>query len=290
MDAANPFAPPAADSRPAGSVPEALRLDAAALAEARRRLDLHLRDPDAVAADRTAEGRRVRVITWTFLALPIIPLAIVLLTPVTSAGSAGVAVIVGLIVAIALAVPAVLLLAQDLRVVPRSQAVDPVRALDGWLRACRLGRGGYLRSCLAPTARECTLAAPDLTPVVAGPGLFPADDPTALTAWVRTFARPGHGQVRWFSSRRMHLVAREGDLATVQVEVRSASWPQWANIVSVVLFLVVRVIGLVVGLVLFFTLRKRRTLVITKHLLCGRDGCWYLLDGGLDDGAAPLAG
>lgn len=246
-------------------------------------LNRHLADPEAVMADRALAGGKVTKRT-------VIPGAIAIVLVLGGAAcfvgeGTGIKVIGGIAAFLGFVslIITIVNLVGELGLVVRSAALTPDAAAMGWLRAIRLGRGGYVISALCPTARSSEVEVPELAPVETGKGVFVADSPSGIAGWFKTFARTGTGQVRWMKIHAVRVVRIDGDVAEVEARIRFQSWPSWANIVSVVLFLLVRFIGIIVGLVLFYSLRKRREATITKILLRGRDGAWYLLRPGLDD-------
>jgi hypothetical protein len=174
----------------------------------------------------------------------------------------------------------------DLRLPRRATASGPERALLGWLRALAQARGGYLIACLSPPAREQDLVAPRLPPLRTATSVHPTGFAAGLANWARTFAATGTGQIRWFDIRRMRLVAEDGDVAEVVADLTLRSLPRWTNLVALVIFLVFHLIGLVVALTLFLVLRRSRQVTISKTLIRGRDGLWYLVDAALTDGTA----
>lgn len=277
MNEANPYTAPttAPPTEAPVEVDAVRRVDPEAIREAIRRLNEHLASPHLVEEDSRSTGRRFRVPTILFLLIALAGLGVV------AAGNAGgnqAMTIAGAAGSFIGAIVFLVMLVQDLSVPPRARAADPAQALKGWIAALRTGRGGYVRSCLCPTARAVEARVPDLKPVVTADGSYPMDEAKPIREWCRSFACAGKGQVRWTKVKAVSVVRQEGDVAEVAAEVRMQSWPQWANIVSIVLFLVIRLLGIIVALVLFYTQRKKRTVTVHKTLIRGRDGLWYVLD------------
>ncbi|PIE17607.1 MAG: hypothetical protein CSA65_08250 [Proteobacteria bacterium] len=277
----NPYAPPVTSAPPPDTVIEnrgPASFDQLELDEARRRLKAHCADPAALAEDRAAEGMLLRPVT-----------IVMLLLSALSGGAALVGILQrsvvlkwsGLIVGVLLFFVSLALVILDLRVGRRRSATDPVGALRRWFRAAKTGHAGYLFAGLAPTAREGTVDAPQLDPRVMVE-THQKDSPRSLKAYLKSWARSNKRYVHWFQVKKVELVDQPApDLARVRVRLDLAAWPQWANILSVVLFLLVRLIGLIVAVVLYYALRKTRTLEAEKLLMRGDDGLWYLLDADL---------
>jgi hypothetical protein len=170
---------------------------------------------------------------------------------------------------------------RDLRFVDRPRATDPAAALRGWLTAMRQNCVGYVIAALCPTARESEVEAPELGAIPQVPGRFALDDRAQVKMWLRTFARAGAGYVRWMTIGRVASAAVDGDVARVRVDLKFQAMPNWANIVSVVLFILIRLIGLIVGVILYYSTRRRHAETLEKILIRGRDDCWYVYDGEL---------
>lgn len=277
----NPYAPPVTSAPPPAAAGQELAptgFDPAELDEARRRLKEHCADPAALAADRAAEGMLLRVATIVMLAIFALGAGALLVGIVQRSFALR---LIGLIVGALFFVISLVLVILDLRVGRRRSAREPVSALRRWFRAAKTGHAGYLYAGLAPTAREGTVDAPQLDPREP-PDRHQVDSPRSLKAYLKSWARPNNKYVRWLGVKKVELVDQPApDLARVRVRLDLAAWPQWANILSVVLFVLVRLIGIIVAVVLYYTLRKTRTLEAEKLLLRGDDGLWYLLDADL---------
>lgn len=281
----NPYAPPTLDT---GAVATSTvsesggatgRID---ITQAAAELRLHLADHGAVATDRALEGgplRRGTIVLLTLTLVCLVGSGVVALTMPMAGTSPGIAVVLlGIGIAVIFGVSAAISWAHDRSIIPRRAADRPDAAMRAWLNAIRFGRSGYVVAAMCPTARRREMTAPSLRPVVTGPGAFVVDSAAAAQGWLQTFARMGTGQVRSLWIKDVDLVADHGDWAELRVRVRVQSWPNWANILSIALFVVIRLLGLVVGAVLFFTLRKQRDVAWSPRMLRGDDGSWYVLD------------
>lgn len=284
MSEPNPFAAPA-DLEAAAAKPVVTKVqNTTDLAAALRRLDEHTADPTAVAQDRAWAGGRLGTGSWVTIALIIACLGLGALAALngpdpnrlrTFAIFAGVAMVIAVI--------GLFIVIRDLRMATRTAPGDPVHTLRSLLGAMMRNRTGYVLASLAPSAREQEVDVPDLAPVITTPGTFVLNDRSSVKQWLRGWIRPDRSTVRWMKLKTVRL-AEEGDrFADVEVTMRLTSWPQWANIVSVVLFVFIRLIGIIVGLVLWYSLRKVATVTVTKRLIQDHHGVWYLLDPGLGE-------
>ena len=87
--------------------------------------------------------------------------------------------------------------------------------------------------------------------------------------------------MRTMQIKRTTLVREDGDVAIVEVHAVFQSWPQWAQILCVIAFVVIRLLGLVLFLILFYSLRKTHDAVFCKTLIRGNNGVWYVYSGNL---------
>ena len=277
----NPYAPPSSDielseprprPRSSGGDPS--------LEEARRRLREHLADPSAVAADRELVGPRVRLATWISVGAAVVSMATLVIGASAGLDEVGIAIVSSL--AFLATVFGIVLLMHDLSLVRRDEPMRADRAVRGLLQALRFGRFGYAVACLSPSARQAIVEAPDFAPVVTGVGQFTLRSPHDVKAYAATFCRPGHGQIHRMRVKRISPPREEGDVAYVSIELEMQSLPRWAYVVSIVAFVAVRLVGVIVGLVLYYAMRKTRTVTLEKTLLLGADGAYYFLHGGID--------
>jgi hypothetical protein len=279
----NPFAPPAADldSRAAvGAIDVAGAPSQDQIAAALARLKEHVAVPDKVAADMKAAGALFRPVTLVMVALFVV-----------SAGAAGVGIaqggmdagpllILGAIFGALFLLLAGLLVGLDLAVGRRDAPLTAEVALKKYFRAIAIGRSGYAWAALAPTARLQTVTVPKLPPVATGEGAFTMHGPADVRGYAQTFARPGKGQMRTTKVNSAVVRRLDGDVAIVDAVVTFQSWPMWISIVIGVSAAIFRP-GLLVGVILFFVMRKRARVAVTKTLLQGQPGVWYMFDANL---------
>ena len=274
----NPYAPPtAALDSPTDIDAETAGYDLSAIDAAIARLNAHLADPTKVEADRRLEDGwgTPGLLVWGILLAAGLALS---LAPAPREWEW--LAIAGVVLAIIAGIGALVVGSSSLRVGPRSRAADAAAALKQHLAAMGVGRTGTVIAGLCPTAREQTALPPNLDPVPTASEPQVLGTKTAVKKYLTSFARAGGGQVRWMRIKGKvtvvgHLAGRQ-DVAVCQATLQFTAWPQWANILSFVLFIVIRIIGIIVGVVLYYTLRKRRKLTFHKTLIRGQDGLWYL--------------
>jgi amino acid transporter len=253
-----------------------------AIDDAIARLNEHLADPQAVALDRQEAGGRLRRPTIGFIIFTVI--AVIAATAVITSGHSrrwepmeiAFAVIAGFVAFIT-----AILLFVDLRFLPRDKPTSPDETLKYFFRAIAMARLGYAWAALCPTARAERVDPPYLGPVPVGQGSFTLRSTQDLKDYTQTFARPGNGQMRTMQIKRTTLLREDGDVAIVEVDAVFQSWPQWAQILCVIAFVIIRLLGLVLFLVLYFSLRKTHAVVIRKTLIRGSNGVWYVYSGNL---------
>lgn len=271
----NPYAPPKADpegpsfrAHAAGHLPADLR-------RALERLDEHLSDPTSVAFDREIAGPRFRVVTLVFGALFVVSLVITLVSfNQTTTRALG---LIGIGLSVFFGVVGLVLLALDASLVARDQPSTPDATLKAFFKSISLGRHGYGWAVLSPTAREQTVRAPALGDVDTGHGEFSMANHAGVKAYGASFARAGGGQMRTMAVKRIALGGVDGDIATVEAQLAFQSWPRWVSIVMAVCFVIFRP-AVLIGAVLYFAMRKRHETRVTKTLLRGRNGAWYVYD------------
>jgi hypothetical protein len=279
----NPYAPPeAGPDEPAKGKKKKKKKGRAsgAIAEALARLNEHVAEPAKVEIDTKEAGGRLRGATMGFIAF-----AVMAALGTAALGGARnfddpVFFIAG-IFAFVFVVLAVTLVIVDLTIVPRATVAPPDAMLKSYLKSLAMGREGYAWACLCPTAREGTVRTPVLGPVIVSPGEFVLEKPSNVKAYASSFLRVGGGQIRNVQIKRVSLVREDGDVAVVEVHAAFQSWPQWANIVAVVAFVINRVLGAILFLVLFLSLRKRHEATFRKTLLRASNGLWYVYTGDL---------
>jgi hypothetical protein len=192
---------------------------------------------------------------------------------------------------------AVLLLVRDLSFVEQGQPSSPEAALEIFLNAVRQGRYGYAWAGLSPTAREQMVSAPELGPVITGSGEFSMGAPAGMKAYARTFAVSGQGHARTMAVKRMTLRSSEDDVAEVDVVLAFQSFPQWVSVLglgalsapSLVSPSFPQWMGPLIAGVLVFVTRKRHEESVTKTMLRGQNGAWYVYDADLFEGAEDRA-
>lgn len=285
----NPYAPPEAEvggrARPTKKSKKN-KSASGAIAAAIERLNEHLADRDAVDIDRKEVGGKLRTPTIVFVGLAVvfIGIAVFAATNMRRRSEEGLVVAAG-ILAVVFTLLAITLVVVDVRMLPRDKPAPPEATLKYFFKAIALGRFGYAWATLCPTAREQRVDVPALGPIPITPGSFELRRTEDLKLYTQAFARPGNGQMRTMQVKRTTLISEDGDVAVVEVTAMFQSWPQWAQILSVVAFVVIRLLGIILFLVLFFTLRKTHEVVFRKTLIRGSNGVWYVYSGDLLEGA-----
>lgn len=284
----NPYAPPKADLTagvgpavaPAAVAPPTTQQIDAALA----RLRQHVASPGNLAADARAAGGLLRPVTLVFAALFVAALvaAAVVATRIGEDGNQAPIFVAGAL-ALFFAILALALVMADVSVGKRGTPAPPDVALKRFVRALASGRNGFAWSALAPTAREQVVPAPKLGPVVTGDGQFKLDTPAGIKAYAMSFARQGQKQMRTMRVKSLSVRSVTGDVALVDATWLFQAWPQWITILFGVSAGVFRP-GLIVAAILFFVMRKRIETPVTKVLLQGQPGVWYVMDGNVLEG------
>ncbi|HMY16325.1 MAG TPA: hypothetical protein PKA58_08330 [Polyangium sp.] len=279
MDEFDAYAPPQADT--GGMVPKKKRKSKKALsgdiAEAIARLNEHIADANAMERDRREAGGRLRRPTIGFIvfsAIACLAAAVVISNGRSSRwepAEFGFAVFAGF-----LAFMTIILVVVDLRFPLREQSISPEETLKYFFRAIAMARFGYAWSALCPTAREQSVEPPDLGPVPVGSGSFTLRTTQELKDYTATFARPGNGQMRTVQIKHVTLLREEDDVATVEVHAVFQAWPQWAQIVSIVGLVIIRIVGIIIFFTLYFILRKTHEVTFRKKLIRGSNGVWYV--------------
>jgi hypothetical protein len=281
-DLHNPYAPPLADVAPVYIPAAGAPYRTVDLSEALRRLHEHVADPRNLEADRVAGGARIRPVGWVLLGI-----GVVCGVAAAAWGSEwdGVAGIAGSILGAVFFLLGILLVAVDLSLAARNKPASPDKTLRSYLKAIALARFGYVWTCLSPTAREQSVASPDLHPVATVPGLlFPLRGEADIKAYMQSFARTSGSVMRIMAVKKPIVASVEGDVAHVNVELRFQSWPRWVSIVAFVGFIILRPL-IIVGAIAYFVTRKRRTVHVTKTMLRAQNGVWYVHDGDVLEGA-----
>jgi hypothetical protein len=281
----NPYAPPVTDAAPPEAASGHVDLEDPAIDEALRRLNEHVADPANLERDAQTAGPRINTTTLVLLILVLAfgGLAVVGLLFLDRGSMLTALVPLAIVLVVLFLIIFVVSLVNVLSVIPRQKATEPLAALRGVWRAIKLGSPGYLIASLCPTAREQALPPPELERYPTGKGgSFSMDDKRQVRDYLRRWAASGAGQVRWLTVPKMKVIELGDNVAVVRSEIKLQAWPQWANIVSIVLFLLIRLVGLVVALVLFYALRKKHVMTVDKVMLRGDNGLWYLYSGSLE--------
>ena len=279
----NPFAPPSADldSRgAAGAIDVAVAPSQDQIAAALARLKQHVAVPGKGAADMKTAGALFRTATLVMVALFAVSAAATGVGIAQGGMDSGPIFALGAIFGALFLLLAAIFVGLDLAVgrrdVPRTADI----ALKKYFKALAIGRNGWAWAALSPTAREQSVAVPKLPPIPTGEGAFVMHGPADVKGYAQTFARPGKGQMRTTKVNSATLRRIDGDVAIVDAVVTFQSWPMWISIVIGVSAALFRP-GLLVGVILFFVMRKRVRVAVTKTLLQGQPGVWYMFDANL---------
>ena len=280
MSQANPFQPPAVDlNLPAAAIRPLAPFTPEEIADARRRLSEHCAQPHTLEVDRQLEGSQFSTATLVSGAITLV-LSAAVAYGAFAAGETEAAIIMATAGTIGL-VTLIFFIANlvvDFTVGRRVAATDPKRAMRRWFAAARAGKTGYALTALAPTARDRPVSAPQYGENEEVGPTFSVATREGMRDYVRSFARQGGGFVRWLQVRNVTVLREEGDIAVVGAEVTMTKWPQWAQILTIITFVVIRLVGIILGLILYYQLRKKTKFGIEKTLMKGPDGLWYLLD------------
>ncbi|HEY4184674.1 MAG TPA: hypothetical protein VGP07_06365 [Polyangia bacterium] len=287
----NPYAPPKADLQGAGGYLVAggaapTPPTAAQLGDALARLKQYVALPANLASDTRAAGGLLRPVTLAFLALTVVSLLGAAATTMVPAGGKHLSLVLCGVAGGLFGLLGAALVAVDLSIGKRATPAPPEQALKRYLKAFGMGRSGYAWAALCPTAREQTVVAPKLGDLPTGEGRFQMSSPAGVKAYARTFARPGQKQMRTLRAKKITVRSVDGDLALVDADLVFQTWPSWVTAMIGICAAVFR-IGLIVAVILFFVKRKRLAVTVTKTLLQGEPGVWYLFDANMLEGHAP---
>ena len=192
--------------------------------------------------------------------------------------------IIGIVLAGVLGLLGVILLLMDLTLTQRGVPGSPDKTLKSFSRALATGRYGHAWATLAPTARDEIVSAPRLGVLPQATGEYGLGSPEGVKGYSTTFCRPSSGTLRQLSVTQVQVASVDDDVAIVSCKMTFQTWPQWVMILVAVGFAIFRPVG-IVGLVIFFIIRKKHVVHADKTLLRGSDGAWYLLSGDILDGA-----
>jgi hypothetical protein len=276
----NPFAPPGAHRLlPVLHWREAI--DEQRLAAARRALAGHCADPDGLAADRILASPRPRGLAVTLGSLAgaslLIAVAIAGLAVVLSKDRVLLLGLSGLCTGLAGLIGMVSRerMRRDRREA-EADRTDPVATLRAYVAGLRSGAPGEAIARLCPDARRATAEAPPVGPH-RGRRAYRMDDPRSVEGWAKTFARSDSAQPRWLYVREVAIERREGDLAVVRLRFELRWWALWGALTVSVMALPMLFFALIPGLILYLALMQRQPVVVSKHLLRGADGRWYVM-------------
>ncbi|MFI5296974.1 MAG: hypothetical protein ACHREM_02660, partial [Polyangiales bacterium] len=185
---------------------------------------------------------------------------------ILSGVGAGVFLLIGLIIA---------LVARRLRA--REKRVTPEVSVRGYLGALTLLRGDRACAAIAPPVRGQLAVTPTLDPVVTVPGSFIVH-PDSMKLFAKSFAAQGNKHVRTLTVRKATIVAGHDRIAEVEAELVVTSFPQWANLTVVILFVAIRLVGLIVGVILMAIFRKSWKGKVRFRCVRSVDGVWYLAE------------
>lgn len=279
MNEFDAYAPPEADVSPSAPKKKSKKKKSVSkdIAHALERLEEHLADAKAVELDRKEAGGRLRIPTIVFIIVSflVVGATVIALNGNIGTRSDGVDFAFGVFAAFIVFLT-IILVVTDLRFVRRDQPAAPEETLKYFFRAITLARLGYAWASLCPTAREQMVESPALGDIPVGPGTFTLRSTKDLKDYTQTFARPGNGQMRTMQIKRASLIREDGDVAIVEVQAVFQAWPQWAQIVSVIGFVIMRLLGAVLYFVLFLALRKTHEIIFRKTLIRGSNGVWYV--------------
>jgi hypothetical protein len=274
----NPYASPEARLDELSAEEEALaRRDPDALAQALAELNRHLSDPEKLAADARLEDAVVPRHYWLALAITL--------------GSGMAAFVAGSLdqevewlaplgfIAVASGLLAlVFILITSWRVGRRRRALTPEKACKQQLKAMFLGRTGTWAVGICPSARSALVRPPQIPPLPMGSELYRIDQRRDASRFLKVFCRTGDGHVRWSRLRKVfpaNVLSGQPEVAICKAKVHLRTWPQWANVVSLVLVVSASFIGIPVAALLYFGLRRQKTVMLEKTFLRGKNGLWY---------------
>jgi hypothetical protein len=100
-----------------------------------------------------------------------------------------------------------------------------------------------------------------------------------MKLFAKTFAAQGTGQVRTINVRKVVTAAGSDRIAYVDADLTVTSLPQWANLTIVITFVLIRLLGLIIGVILLATLRKTWKGRVRFRCVRALDGVWYLAEG-----------
>ena len=184
------------------------------------------------------------------------------------------------------------LVAKDFFLPRRHRIVQPEAALCAFFRSAIMGRTGYFRSLLAPSARCVEEPAPRLDPVPSCYGRYCLDSAAGLKSYLRSWSGFGEGGMRWLRIGKIESQHLDNDRWLVRAHITVSSLPAWANNIAVLLLLVQGIGAVIYGL-LYLLLRQKRSWQVQKYVVRGESGRLYIVSPRIDDApyeqALPLA-
>lgn len=267
------------------------------------RLKEHLRDPEKAQGDLDQSGPRFRQMTLGLigggvlsgLIVKLVGDGLILRSDQMQAASM-------LLFAFVLVITGMYFLIADLRFARREKLTSPVATLRNYLDSIRTNRPGRGWSLLCPTAREQTVAAPNLGPIP-----IPADShdlfsPDAFAQYATMFVyRPRSlfdetKATRSFRVTECNLMRDDGDVAKVEATVKFRWLPLWVEVAPALGFVAMTtlqqslwfIICLVIYGLAWFFVGKTHAATFCKTLIRGSNGLWYIHSGDLLQDEAPM--
>ena len=275
----NPYAPPKSDvDAPARRVVSARHHDGD-IQQALAMLRQHVADAAWVDHDRRIAGPRIRPHGWVSALICVAAIGGAVVTTQIG-GDMAVALAINGIIAMVAFIMALAFLIMDVSLVRRDRASTPEATVKAFFKSISAGRFGYAWATLAPSARAQTVPTPDLGPIQVVQGDFSLETEKGMKDYTAAFARPGKGTMRTMAAKKVLVRAIDGDVAKIDVELAFQSWPQWVSIVMAIGAIIFRPL-IIVGVVLFFVMRKKHEVRCTKTMLRAPNGVWYVFAGDL---------
>ena len=153
---------------------------------------------------------------------------------------------------------------------------DPRATVHAYLQGLRSGAPGEALVRLCPDARKTAVEAPPVGPHRSR-RVYRLDEPLAMVGWCKTFARSDPTQPRWLFVREATLERRSDDLAVVRLRFELRWWAWWGALAVAVMALFLLFFAVIPALILYLALMQRQPVAVSKHLIRGSDGRWYLL-------------
>ncbi len=267
------------------------------------RLNEHLRDPEKAQGDLDQSGPRFRRMTLGLigggvlsgLIVKLVGEGLILRRDQMQATSL-------LFFASAFAIMGVYFLIADLRFARRENLTSPVATLRNYLESLRTDRPGRGWSLLCPTAREQTVAAPNLGPIPVPSDSHDLFSPDVFAQYATMFVyRPRSlfdetKATRSFRVTECNLMRDDGDVAKVEATVKFRWMPLWAEVApalgAVAMMTLQQSLWFIIGLVIYglawLFIGKTHVATFCKTLIRGSNGLWYIHSGDLLQDEAPM--